>query len=693
MGNSSSSGREGAEQSNLIGHSFSSSKVTSLNISSLNPPQTQRSLSRSPSIISSPTERSIVPQQDGVIPNVGVTIPVRLVGSPSQSEADLLQHFNELYYKLAIPHDWRVQVLQYNNASSSSQKNQQKIFFSPFDKGYEKDFLEIYVSYTPYPIEKEAQFTIDDIVNPRSNQQGEDSNNNNQSWSGASTKINKLIEPKIVKGITPVHDKIIQPEKRALYFTVQFQHELLPNKILYKKVYFIQDTNGLSYCLMLTTTRKEPDNVIGYTLSTTPRIAGNIYSNIQQPTSPNTSLSSLNSTNSSNSGNNLNVSSSSSSTSLDGMGNNQGSQSRSPSSLTPTTTNTTVNHDQQPNLLSTSKQDSTSSPTPRKTSGGSTSPPNGTIKNVRKRLSTAFSGFSSVDTSTSEDDPFFESRMRSNSVGASSSAPQVPDSIDGPAWVDILVRELLVVRSIPELPRKTADLDDSGVVLSVPLCFIPSLKLDVGMCGCEEEIKRHFGIADLGKRGTDFKLLLYHPIQFLAKGQMVKEAMIENFFITYVKIDPANTTTSQSDVIPPTPRTQTVQNMNMLKHYTEDVASENLDITTENTGNLLDRFYDNVFMEKIKKWCTIVSSKDVMYSVETTEDSGSEVSENVSPSIQLNGKYIELETTTYGGETLKKLCCLVERKNRIWIYVYSSTNNLIAREVFDNMLSEIKYKQ
>ncbi|KAL9656802.1 hypothetical protein ABK040_007005 [Willaertia magna] len=491
------------------------------------------------------------------------------------------QRFEEIYYSIEIPNDWGIRTLQYqnqmispqenNNCAKNSTKNSQKIFYSSFDHDVEKDFLEIYIIFTPNSIEKEAQLTIEDILNPVGSN-------------------GRLINPVLIKNITPINDKHIQPEKSALYFILQFQHELLPNKLLYKKVYFIQDKDGLVFCLMLTTTRRDGANPYVYYPTT--------YNNNSLQSSPNKMQ------------------------------------------LSPNTNSNVLLNGSNNNFLST---------TPERV--------------PKRKLSASLSISSASDSLENEDMPF---RLTSNNSSPSSS--NTVCNIDGNNWLDFLVRERLTVKSITELPRKTAEIDSNGIVLlSVPICFIPSLSLDAANYTLNDEIKRHLGIDDFGKGSSDFKLILFHPIQFLSKGKMSKEETVENIFITFIKLE------------------VTENNYNNLLTN----ANEYLSNWLNDDKSILEHFYEDVFKKRISSYCSIVEERDFTVNVDKDEET---ITNEMNANHKLVAKRIELSTTTFGGQTLKKICVLVERKKHIWLFTYSSTNNFIAIDSFESILSEIKFK-
>ncbi|EFC45207.1 predicted protein [Naegleria gruberi] len=687
-------------------------------------------------------------------------IPIQL------QSVESLQLITELYYSVYLPHDWKVQLLQYgssnsnnisnyspqqqqlNNVNNSNNNNninisqsppsssssssssspssaslqpptpvntnsltnspannnqlsttqvnsqqqngattttsntnnniQQKIFFSSYDRNFEKDFLEIYVTFSPHSIEKEAQLAIEDIQELSRNYDSSNScsssggNNNlhrtpsssmmrqvsvvaaspspSSPSSSSSSSHSTMLEPKLVKGITHVVDKHIQPEKKALYFIIQFHHELLPQKLLYKKIYFIQDSNGLLYCLMLTTTRRESENILGYSLNLTVPTKGLLIPsiNIQQelfnngngtpPTSTNhDDISKLTVSPPSSNRNSGNLSRSSSNTS--GL----------VDSVDKTADCTSPNND----IISKRKNSNTIA--------------QNNSKKMKKRLSAAFS---SIGGSMFEDEDAAEI-FSSNLVYSNNNIPP----IDGAAWIDILVKEFFTVKSISDLKRKTSNLDGDGIVLSVPMCFIPSLRIEADACSGEDEMVRHFGVGDFGKRSQDYKLILYHPIQYLANknpNQTRSRETLENVFVTYVNF--GNTTYK-----------------NRIEDYGAQ-ASNFTGVSMENSGSLLEQFYSTTFKEQVLKTCTIVSVKNVDYEVSLySQQSNSEVDSTEGEVPTLKAKIVELASTTYSGHTLKKVCYLVERNARVWIFTYTSTSNLIAREIFEVMMSEVKY--
>ncbi|KAG2374158.1 hypothetical protein C9374_010995 [Naegleria lovaniensis] len=616
------------------------------------------------------------------------------------------------------------------NASSSSQiMNGQKIYFSTYDKNVEKDFIEIYVTFSPNDIEKEAKLAIDDIHQMGQQENHEDdyfgrhSSHSLQNQTHASQTLttnhlkrmpsshairqgmsqmsqqagfSRVIEPKIVKGITHVIGKKIQPEKKALYFIMQFRHELLPQKLLYKKIYFIQEGNGIIYCLTLTTTRREPEDVIGYT-SVTPsplltsrenqsarsaRSSSIPAIHIESHTchSPSNSSSVTPPTTHSK---NLSLSVTSvafeSNSSTSNSANSSPNLNGEPTSNNNNTTLTTVSNSQ-PN--SARKRNSSSGSAPKKTF----------MKMVTSALST-----SAIESDSGDEMTILTGFIPSvlyHSVNSQSMASQQQSQpvLDGGVWSDILVRELFVGKSLKELKRKTSNMDGEGVIIHVPICFIPSLRLETDG---EQEIIKHYGISDFGKRKEDYKLLLYHPIQYLSRGPYsTKEEMVENIFVTHVDFVLKHTTT-------------VYEKKNLIEFYwNADVCGncekleEEITLLTmpteKNSGKLLNFFYERIFKEKVKKSFTLLNEKSMEFSsVMNHQSVDSNLGNNTSiitPQMTMHkAKYLELDGNTYFGNTLKKQCCLVERNFKIWIFTYSSTNNLIASEAFHTILSEIKY--
>nr|CAG4709327.1 unnamed protein product [Naegleria fowleri] len=595
------------------------------------------------------------------------------------------------------------------NSTSCQMFHGQKIYFSSYDKNVEKDFIEIYVTFSPNDIEKEAKLAIDDI-NQMGKQESDDyfgslkdqttnslkrlpsSPTIRQGMSQMSQQagFSRVIEPKIVKGITHVIGKKIQPEKKALYFVMQFRHELLPQKLLYKKIYFIQEGNGIIYCLTLTTTRREPEDVIGYTsthitdvTTNSPLLTSRENQSARSARSSSipaiyieshachTSQDSPTSVTSHSNRHSKNLSLLATLSTSGGGFDSSNSVQSSPS----------MNGDHNSNTLSTNSQPN--SARKRNSSSGSAT----TSKKTFMKMVTSALSTSAIESDNGDEMSILTGLIPSLYPSMSQQQQQStsqPQLIDGGVWSDILVRELFVGKSLNELKRKTSNMDGEGVIIHVPICFIPSLKLETDG---EQEIIKHYGISDFGKRKQDYKLILYHPIQYLTREQYLKstkEEMVENIFVTYVDFVKKK---SEKNLIEFYLTGDACGNCAQLE---KEIASLTRNEFEKNSGKLLNYFYDNIFKEKVKKSCSILKEKDMEFysSSESNQEGNNSI---FTKPIVLKAKYLELDGNTYFGNTLKKQCCLVERNFKIWIFTYSSTSNLIASEAFHAILSEIKY--